>query len=363
VTSPPRRRGVALVLTLAFLAMVPARISRAEGSDPAGEGPGTALLVFLTYRSARPLALDPIRMRLSGMETIGAALEGRGQRVVPQDDVEPLMREWRVRSGRRLQPEFLDALEGSAERLLVVELVVYPDRLIALARGLEPKSGTLIFAEAVEEPCGDLWGDPLEASIAWKDVIERTARSLVEREAQGFSAPAETLIVLPVTPVGAGSGQGDVATHCLLGSILESGRWVVPDPFLVELVLRREGHDLLDAEARLLLASRYAPRAILEARLVSFGFAMAAGGPAQEDEEADARRMIAFELGTGDAIYLTLLVIDGESGRIVAGSGEYLEPEDPQGLFGILKEIRVAGRLKNGTDRLVRSIARAGEDG
>jgi hypothetical protein len=334
--------------------------------EPVAESHRKALVVFLSYRANTPLALPATRMRLLGTEALASALADSLNEIVTYPELEPLQRQWRVRSDRDLSAGFLEGLEGSfsVDRLIVANLLVYPDRLILLTREIEVGSGRVIAADVAEEFSGSLSDNALEALENWRQVTRKASRSIV-RNAREVppAAGAGVLVLLPMRPVGIGQGQVDMATNCLLRSLIESGSWLVPEPSLVESALEDDGfvHAPLVAGARQALASRYEPMALLMPHLVSFGEQQLVLGAGLHDEDYDGG--ISLVQAARTPMYLALLVVDAGSGSIVSGGSEYLEPVDPIGVFGVLREARVVGRLKAGTDRLVQVLPEMVGDG
>lgn len=372
MTRAPRRshfRRFCLLCSLLALGLT-APGTTIYADSPARATPGrsqkTGLIVFVSYRGNFPPPLHPTELRLSGSRLISAALEERGQDIVTYPELESIMRQWRIRSDRDLSYEFLHALDSqfSVTQLVVAELVVHPDRLLILARGLLPGSGWLIWADVIEELSTlDVWADPSKARANWERIVGDAARKLAGRRGQeGVKPVAKTLVALPLKPVGVERGSADVMTHCLLSSLLDSGDWRLPDPALVVSVLQREGLNplLLEDAAREALASQWDPYALLVPGLVSFHLTQRRSVRGVEDR--DEPRSAFYNPDTDQPFYLTIVAVDCASGQVVAGGSEYLEPEDRLGLFGISKNLRVARRFQKGTDRLVRHLTSKGGD-
>jgi len=359
-------RFLAAVCTLLLLAagLGWPGVSRAQDSS---DGPETtALMVFLSYQGNHQLAISPTELRLVASRLLAARVEEGGRTVVTYPELDPVMRRWRIRSDQSLSREAMEAVaaETAADRVLVAKFVVYPDRLVALTREIEAGSGRLISAEVSEQGGGDLWNDPQEARDGWNDAVGRVVAEIVgKRESRGLSGAEETLVVLPVTRVGVAPGHSDIALHCILRSLLRSGRWSVPDPWLVRSALWAEGYDpgALNTEARGYLAENFAAAALLSPRLVAFDQGGRARGPLLDEDEYGARD-IALEPEARLPLHLSLLMLDCGSGRVLAANDTYLEPEDLLGLFGIVKKIRVAARLKSGSERLVSNMPDIGGD-
>lgn len=326
----------------------------------------SALLVFVSYQGHQPPQLAASEARLSGSRLISAELRENGQSVLTYPELESIMRHWRIRSDRDLSFEFLHAIvaEHSVDRLVVVKLIAYHDRMLLLARQLDPNSGTLLSADVAEEMLSpDSWIDPESTLSDWERAVEQGCTKLsCLLDPPPLKTQAMRLVVMPTASVGVGPGPRDAATYCLLRSVLETGIWTLPDPSLAMNTLRREGHNpiLLEPRARQLVATQFGVDALLIPRLVSFN--IQPSGTADRFDDGDGPRNISFEPDTRIPIYLALRMVDCTSGNVIMGSAAYLEPEDQQGLFGILKEIRFARRLQKGTNRLMRSLAEMGGD-
>lgn len=352
-----------LCLLLGFLAVT---VHAAGASEPDSRDRGTALITFVSYQGNLPLAASPTQMRLAGAAALAEALAARGYRVAAYPDVETVMRRWRVRSDGYLSRGFLEALaaEFGIDRVTVARLDVYRDRLIVLARCVSVDSGSLVAVDVVEEPCGDLWENPEEAPLNWADAVSRAGRALGERWTEHRPAPgAKVLAVMPVRGAGVGSGHASIATYCLLRSLLDRDRWAVPDPSLVESGILDSGCRSLSMtrEAREAVTSGFHAGRILVSSLVSFGGHWEP--PAHAYDDADEAPVVPYELEVRAPVFLTVTLVDGESGDVLAGGGEYLEPESPSGLFGIAREVRASTRLTKGTNRLVSGVLpRKGEE-
>ena len=351
-------RLLAGVLLGAVLAAGSVRTAAAAGAEePVPMSGRTALLVFLSYDGNHRPSASPTDLRLAGSGRFAAALEARGRATVTYPDLDPVLREWRIRSDRSLTPESFRALAGwaAADRVLVVNLMIYSDRLVALAREIDAGTGYVTFAEVAEQEVDDFWADPATTLMSWNKAVDGAVAQVMKtwgtREPAG-DGPA--LVVLPVDPVGVAEGHADLAMQCLLRSVLEVGRWSIPDPSLVRSTLRAEGFEpgALKADARRLLAADFGAQALLLPHLVSFGQTGRASGPILDTDDYGARD-VSLGPETRLPLYLSLLVVDCASGRVMSSGGEYLKPEEPLGLFGMVRDIEVSARLKRGTERLV----------
>ena len=117
----------------------------------------------------------------------------------------------------------------------------------------------------------------------------------------------------------------------------------------------------LTPETRAEIQEQFTAKVILLARLVSFDQTPATPRDAFDDDDPITEP--PYQLETRIPIHLSLLLVDSESGNVLTGSGAYLEPENPVGLFGILRDVRAATRLSKGIAPLVEKVLpRKGED-
>ena len=342
-----------------------------SSAAPAAASLRTVLPVFVSYPANLVIYPDATSLRLAASHALAAALAARGRDVVTYPDLEPIMREAGVRSERDVGPGFLDAMvtELGAQEVVIATFSIYRDRLLLVARGLSPSSGRLTWVASVEEP-RSVTIDPDEERVA-EDVPDPTpelsalAVAASTRLAAISGAPGNggdagaTVVVLPLHPVGVDRGPASLALHCLLRSLLATGRWSIPDPTAVVSALQQDGHDplLLDAESRLLLGERFGTSTLLVPRLVAFPPTVGptapipASGGALEDSGAPDRAWSADV-----PMQFSLVRIDCASGRILSGEGDYLAAQSPYGIFGTFRRIPLDRRFQAETDRLVAAL-------
>jgi hypothetical protein len=351
----PRRRvpaTVAAVLALAVLGTA--------GGPAHASGSRTAFLTFVSYRSHGAPEIGATEIRESGTRLLEDAFRGLGFDVVASRDLEPVLSRRRIRTDADMSPGLLGDLvsEHDVGRLLVARFLVYTDRVLLLVRTLDAVSGELTGADLAEEPMpGGLWTDAESARRDWEGAAGKACRRLAagwtERPAR---SDRRAVLVLPVDPVGLGRGPADLATHCLLRSLLASGDWDLPDPAIVAAAMRGSGRDpfSLCDDARQDLRETFSSEIFLIPRLVSFE--MAGSTPQALLEEGEDAAEPWVETDARVPLYVSAVVVDGATGRVVSGRGAYLEPADPVGLFGVVRNLAVAQRIQEGTDRIVRAL-------
>ncbi len=336
---------------LLLLGFRPAAGSADAPVPPAGR---TALMVFLSYDGNQSPPATPTDLRRTAAREIADVLEAGGRAVVTYPELEPVMREGRIRSDRSLDAGTLALLADStgADKVAVVTLVLYSDRMVALAREIDVASGLLAFVNVAEQPADELWSAADATLETWREAVRAAATRLRFEEVLP-AAGGSTLAVLPMEPVGVTPGHADVTLHCLLRSLLETGRCRVPDPSLVRSAVRRGGFSpgMLEPGGRKMLARDFGADALLFPGMVSFGQDSRPTGPVQNDADYDIGD-VTLEPEARQPIYLSLLAVDCGTGRVTAARGEYLEAEEPLGLFGIVRDIEVAARLRRGAEHL-----------
>lgn len=358
----PRPRASCLLGGLVLGIAAGALVAPAAAESPGGR---IALVVFVSYRVGLPMALNPTEVRLTAAGAVADALENRGLEVVTYPEVETTMRRWRVRSERDLSAEFLAdvASEYAADRLMVASVAVYRDRMIVPARALRADTGQVVWADVGERTTfEDRWIDPETALANLEYATLRIAEQLAAGWRERPDAPSwRVLTLLPLRPVGLEPGLTEVATHCLLRSLLELGDWAVPDPALVALALRDEGFDpyLLEPGSRGMLASRFGAESLLVPRLAAFDPDLRSVPPQAAFTADEPDLSLGAELGAEVPVYYSLSRVDCATGRVLSGTGLYLARQEAEGIFGLPRDVRVAGRYQEGTDELVRSLVRA----
>lgn len=337
----PRRTFLRVLLAAAALcAGQPLRPAPCGAEDP-GPSTGddaapTTVLFFVSYQDRFKLPVSPTEVRLTGCDIFVASANSRGERIVPYADVWPLLRDWRVRSSSSFSQGFLDALTSrfGSRQVLIADLILYADRLLLSVRRTETSSGRLIWLQTVEGERRTFQ----KLSEKWREDLARACEELDWRD-PGYvpKSDATALVVLPVEPVGSSAAQANWATRSLLRSLLASRDWLLPDPALALWALQDAGCEvsLIDRKARETLGPQFQPAAILVPKLVTFALAPARRNLPVAYEDDDEVAWPSSAEGADDPAYLTLLAIDGQTGRIFLGAGEYVPVDPGAGLFGV----------------------------
>jgi hypothetical protein len=333
----------------------------------------TAIVCFVSYAGRPPLPVAASDVRRVGRGALASALEARGHAIVPFDEeVLPLLRAWRVRSIELIEPGFLEALaaQTGADRLLLVDLDVYADRVFLYGRWIFTATGDLAWVDVIEEemparkPAATTTAATTAAPAAespdgrvdWARAVTRAGHRFVDRcREPAVDESAARLVVLPTEAIGVTQTQSNLGTYCLLRSLIESQRWRLADPALVLRTLQLSGCSgaLLDQRGRDALTIQFAPDAALLPRLVSFGTQRPASAPIPDEDEPPASSLAEegrVPLG------LALLAIDCATGEIVAATEAYVEPRRPIGLFGTVRDVHLMERLWNGARRVTRAL-------
>lgn len=322
----------------------------------------TALMVFLDYeQNVVPMA-SPTELRLAGAGSLAADLEARGQEVLTYPEIEPAMQSWGARSDLDLPAGLLATLveKDAVDNVMIVRIILYRDRILLLARGLDATTGNLYWADAEEIQLEDeFWTDEETTIARWKGHITSLGKHLDERWTRTGSVDAgTTIVVLPLRPIGLGEQSAALASHALLGVLLSTGTYRIPDPALVQTVLRSQGLDplALGHAGREGLQARFAPASLVAPELVSFESAPPSGVNLIEEDGNDASPASASR----KPLYFQVLGVDCGTGQVLGAEAVYLEPDNPVGLFGVSRQIPLARRFEDGAKRIVQNLRARG---
>jgi len=330
----------------------------APESAPGSDAPATAVIAFVAYRGAPTHDLHPTWVRRTASSVLADALAESGRRVVTGPDLESVLQARRIRSNRDVDAALVDEVAGrhAADRIVVATLTLHRDRLHLLARGLRPGTGTVAWADAVEEilPAGEP-EDPETDRARFREILVRAAAAL----RIDWSVPTDprgTLVVLPVRAEGTDHGLTDLVSSSLFRALLAHGDWNLPDPALTESAVRSEGlHPLqLQAASRRLLAERFEARWLVVPRLLPFPIPGAGLAPIAAEDDEPSRP--PFELGERTPFHLSLTLIECTSGKVIEGAAEYLVPDSGIGMFGVTRRPPSVQRFERGVGRAVSSL-------
>lgn len=351
-----RGAGNFVLLVAAFMAL--SGSVEADGNLSGDFPTQTALAVFVSYEGALPLPVRPGRLRLMVTDAMTEILEEGGHIVFTYPEIREQMKEWRVRRDGNISAQFLDALRArGAGRLAVARLIIYHDRMILLARVLSTDTGWLVWAGVEEnESVASVTEEPDVQS--WEGDLKHSCRRLLDGwQRRPPAREGEPLVVLPAEADGVEPAPTDTAVHCLLGALLARGRWSIPDPAIVASELWNAGHSpsRVDAESRSLLASRFGSRMLLVPRLVSFERSVVRPTTVIDEED---RPSVALDKDLKMPIHLSVAAVECSSGEAVFAAHRYIGPESPEGVFGVVRSIRLSRRLQRGVNEIVKELAR-----
>lgn len=369
--SPARRSALpvlrqARLLSWALGLVLVGTTAGARADDGAAAVERTAILFFVSSPGEFALSIDATEVRRTASARVEMALLEAGGPILGALEIEPIMRQHRVRSEGDLRPAFFETLvtDYDVSRLAVFRAILSENRALFLARAIDPHSGLLTWTGAA---------DIVVDAVNWRS--EATSRAELDRVAiaaadeiasqwddRSSVKTRRNVVLLPLRTEGLGRAAAEVASHCLLHSLLENAGWSIPEAAVVMRALQLAQLDptLLDANSRAELSRRFAVDAVLVPRMLSFP---AGGVRATPSFGASDEGSAAIETIVSTPVYLSLSLVDCESGEVVAGHAAYLKPQDPVGMFGIPKETHLLNHIQNGADGVVRAlIARERDD-
>jgi hypothetical protein len=361
---PAARLLGAVLLCLLLLSPATARttggapvVPDSPGSTAAQDSSRVALALFLSYEGQVHPPFDAAALHRGAWSALAAALEARGLQLVQRPEVEPVLREKRVRTGLRLNAGLLNAADSlwHAGRLLVCDLSLGPDRLLLTGRAMSVPTGELIWAGLAESGISSDLGTSAD-SAAWLSSIEPVCRHLAARwEAAPRDVSGPLTYLLPVRRSGVDPSAAGLVTHCLLLSLLRTTRRV-QDPGVTAGRLAGAGIDPehYDRRARFLLAQACGPGELMVGEISAYE---APPPPAARLGDDDLPDLPPIQL---PAASLSLRLVDAASGEVRYAVCEYVGTPELRGIFGWMKRPTLERRFQPLTDRLVRA---AGEKG
>ena len=378
VHRPPNLRAILLLAAAVFgsAGSTLAQPAASGAPDPGGGECRTAILVYIAWQELEGAVLDPTRLRRATAGFLARSLAGQGHRIVPDEDLAPLVTRWRLRNSLMLRDEFFTELRQDldVDRLLVAQLFLQPGRLLVAWRLIDVESGILVrvgFSGAglglTAQPAPDRARRRTAADAEpqgtgpWLLASEQAARALVLPAGDRTPQGAPRFAVLPIRSVGSDFGATALATHSLLEELVERGGWALPDPGLVVTVLNRAGFgpDPVSAPLRALVRERFGSRSALVGELISYD--ILDSRPAPTGPEGD--EPFSGGIGPVDDFALSLTEIDLESGRVLASHEVYENGSLDFGWFGVQHQPSLLERLQATVAELWAGTARQPKDG
>lgn len=356
-----KRSAIILLACLAAWA-APRGAPASEGDAGAPTGavspPRTGMMLFVSYRSRFLPPIAPALVRMAGYRALGTELERTGCEVVPYPLMEPLLQAWRVRTGESFGYDFLFETTArlGVERLLVIDLAVYADRVILHGRSLDALTGRILTADQIEEKfVAVALEEGADTAVEWGELLERLARGFVaELSSRHPAAGAPVLAVLPVAPVGVEPLQSDLAFSALLGALVRDGRWSLIDPAIVVRDLQDRGYSpgILGDGARRAMIDRFGAVTILAPTLLSYVTNVAGSAPNLFREDV----FLTPSRSVQEPLDLSIALVDAETGTLVHGGAEFIDKDDALGLFGIVRDPSLLRRFDRAAKRLVTAM-------
>lgn len=351
----PALRSASLAAVLLFSGLPPSAMAEG-GAGPRGEQQ-TAVILFLSTQATPLPPCDLAQVHEGAWDRLTSAARCLGAEVVSRSAMEPIVQRWRVRTSLGVGADFLDSLSTAfaCGRLLVVQVTIYPDRLLVAGRVTATADKVTIWAGLTEEKLPRTLANGEEAATApWVGRIDEACRHLLE---QWVDAPAmvatSNLYLLPVRKTGLDDPLADLVSQCLLRSLI-GRQWRVQDPGVTFTHLRDAGIDprRLDARARPELTGG-APGLLVVGDVATYQDAGATVTAFSEDLSPLSRSLLP-------AFSVSARWIDGRSGEVTSAVTTYVGDGQARGLFGTARNPSLIRRVQQATDHLVQAAHEKG---
>jgi hypothetical protein len=352
----PLARSAPLAAVLLFAGLGPAGATpRAAESPPERR---TAAILFLSTCMLPPPPCDLAQVHEGAWDRLTSAARCLGAEVVSRSAIEPLVRDWRVRTSLGISTGFLDSLsaEFACGRILVVDVTICPDRLLVTGRVTTIVDRETIWAGAAEEKLPrNLANGEEAATTPWVGVMEQACRRLLEQwtEVPAMAATSK-LYLLPVRQTGLDDLVADLVSHCLLCSLI-GRQWRIQDPGVTFSRLRDAGVDprQLSPRARLELIGG-APGVLVVGDVATYEEVDATDAPSGEEELSPLSRSVL------PSFSVSARWMDGSSGEVTSAATLYVGAGQTRGLFGTARNSSPVRQVQRATDRLVRVANKKG---
>ncbi|MGD9547181.1 MAG: hypothetical protein AB7V45_06455 [Candidatus Krumholzibacteriia bacterium] len=292
----------------------------ATAAGPASDAaPRAALLLFMTRDQSVVPPLSPAEFRHACTTHLRDNLAAAGYDLVAQDEIMPLLIDWRVRDGFALRAGFLDDCIRLLKvgRIVVVDLVVKPADVLLLSRTVYTRTGTLaaVDLDQVALDSGEGGGDRDDGTRWLASLRELCGRlDLTPRFGQGDGS--DSFVVLPTAGIGCSDDAALTATYCFLqqGQAVRGKAFF--DPGLVLTTLRDRGiaPNRLDEGGRFLLFEVFKIRHAVATELITY-----------DHETFQRGSPLAVEDPAGPVIPSTLKAFTVSARLIALGSGAVVE--------------------------------------
>ena len=343
--------GIGTILLAAAILMAGPAIgavteTAVEAAADSVHGLPLAVLFFVDGQPHAGVAAPVADVRRFSLARATTLLAAQGRPVVTPDELTPLRRQWRVRSGLNVGEGFLAGCreDTGAEDLLLLTLLSRPDRLILMGRLISCADGHLV-AVAIAD------GEAPQASPSesgWQAALAELMGRLIADVTTPPTVPDsdETIMILPASGVATNPDVDLAATHLYLAGLLAESRWQVIDPAIAVVALQEAGLQSrwLGADARHLLERRFGARRVILSELVSFDATRQDTPAALIIDEAPTPTLAIRDF------LLSLRLVDLRTGGITASGQIYIDTSRRTGWFGrqfhrtLLQEIDAGSR-------------------
>jgi hypothetical protein len=322
--------------------------------------PRTAAVLYVSYEAPARPAFDVARLHRQCWDRLIAILEDFGSAAVSRTAIEPLVYRSRARTSLGISAGFLSEISDSltAGRIVIADLAIYSDRLLLKGRSADTGTGELLGAGIEEERVSlDLLTRPDPDTLTWLNAFSAAGRRLLRPRTPRTADPdTSALFLLPLRMRGIDPATGSLIAHCLLCSLLETGRRL-EDPGVTCMRLLDAGLDpaTLDQRARPELVKARGRCRLVIVEACSYEALSSPAPPPLEAAEVSGALVPSTP-----AASIFVRLVDGQSGDLIFGSTAYLDPPSTGGLFGLVRNLPLVARIRPTTDRLVHAAIQKG---
>lgn len=349
------RLFLAVLAALGVLALSGPAKAVGPGEARVSGGDAGTTIAFVLALSGQVQGVVPVPasdIRAAASNQLALTLSQQGFSVIPQEDVLPLMREWRVRDAKSIPRGFLDALTDSlgTDMVLIANLIIQPGRVIMTGRYVNPVSAILLKVNMTEYVLDQHHGESSgRAGSDWLVGVQEASTIAGTASPEAVDSEKELALMLDTQPVGCSEAIAVMVSHAILEYYVKNGDWDVIDPAITASALQSAGHSTkyLGSEARAQLQKTFACSRLMIPEFISYHPATRTRRELDRyDDDGDLGEPIISDFA------MNIRIIDLASGEITAGKEVFVAIPQAAGWFGIPIKDTLTTRLKVAAGRL-----------